>query len=163
MKKTNNTISDWLKKFGDPKIYKKVEMELEEINKERFNQIIDEAYDNYINNPEYKAECVADLMKSQAGQLVLCPTIEEFVNKCKTNKKFSEKWGLKIEERLLEHIERKKLMDDYTDSRNMFRIGYQVTIDGFNYDKYNEVCDKYNIPSKLITITYNNETLEIYE
>lgn len=138
-------------------------MELEKINKERFNQIIDEAYDNYINNPGYKAECVADLMKSQAGQLVLCPTIEEFVNKCKTNKKFSEKWGLKIEERLLDHIERKKLMDEYTDSRNMFRIGYSVTISGYNYDIYNKVCDSYNIPIKKIIIEYNNEIVEIYE
>jgi len=26
-------------------------------------------------------------------------TIESFINKCKTNPEFSEKWGLKIEER----------------------------------------------------------------
>jgi hypothetical protein len=163
MKKSNNIISDWLEKYGDPKIDKKVEMELERITKERYTKIIDEAYRNYVNNPGYKSQCVADLMRSQSEQLAICPTIEEFINKCKTNKKFSEKWDLNIEEHLLVHSERKKLMDEYTDSRNMFRIGYQVTLDGFNYDKYNEVCDKYNIPSKLITLTYKNEKIEIHE
>ena len=39
MNKSNNIISDWLDKFGDPEIDKKVEMELEKINKERYNQI----------------------------------------------------------------------------------------------------------------------------
>lgn len=29
MKKSNNTISDWLNKFGDPEIDKKVEKEIE--------------------------------------------------------------------------------------------------------------------------------------
>jgi hypothetical protein len=45
----------------------------------------------------------------------------------------------------------------------MFRIGYQVTIDGFNYDKYNEVCDKYNIPTKKYRLEYKNEIVEYYE
>jgi len=163
MKKTNNKISDWLGKFGDPKIYKKVEMEVERVTKERYNKIIDDVYKNYLNNPDYKAECVTDLMGSQAGQLVICPTKEEFIYKCKTIPKFSERWGLKIEEYLVEHSERKKLMDEYTDSRNMFRIGFQVTLNGIDYERYNEVCDKYNIPSKEIRLTYNNETVSYYE
>jgi hypothetical protein len=32
MKKSNNIISDWLNKYGDPKIDKKVELEIEHIN-----------------------------------------------------------------------------------------------------------------------------------
>ena len=146
MKKSNNIISDWLDKFSDPEIDKKVEMELEKINKEIYNKFISDAYNNRPSQyygPYY--------------------TKEEFINKIKTDNEFAKKWGLKITERLLEHIERKKLMDEYTDSRNMLRIGYQVTNSGFNIERYNQVCDSYNIPTKLSTITYNNQTIEIYE
>jgi thymidylate synthase len=52
-----------------------------------------DAYKNYVNNPAYKAESVADLMNSQAGQLVKCSTQEEFVEKIKTDDEFAEKWG----------------------------------------------------------------------
>jgi len=52
-----------------------------------------DAWKNYINNPYYKAESVADLMGSQAGQLVKCSTQEEFINKIKTNDEFAKKWG----------------------------------------------------------------------
>jgi thymidylate synthase len=52
-----------------------------------------DAYKNYINNPAYKAESVADLMGSQAGQLVRCSTQEEFVEKIKTDDEFANKWG----------------------------------------------------------------------
>jgi len=52
-----------------------------------------DAYKNYINNPAYKSESVADLMASQAGQLVKCSTQEEFVEKIKTDDEFAKKWG----------------------------------------------------------------------
>ena len=50
---------------------------------------------------------------------------EEFINKCKTDPEFSERWGLNIEEK------------------------------GVDY--------KYKIPTKLITITYNDKTIESYK
>ena len=52
-----------------------------------------DAYKNFINHPDYKAECVADLLSSQAGQLVKCSTQEEFINKIKTDDEFAKKWG----------------------------------------------------------------------
>ena len=52
-----------------------------------------DAYKNFISHPDYKAENVADLMSSQAGQLVKCSTQEEFINKIKTDNEFAEKWG----------------------------------------------------------------------
>ena len=52
-----------------------------------------DAWKNYIYNPDYKAESVADLMGSQAGQLVKCPTQEEFIDKIKTDDEFAKKWG----------------------------------------------------------------------
>ena len=52
-----------------------------------------DCYKNFINHPDYKAECVADLIGSQAGQLVKCSTQEEFINKIKTDDEFAKKWG----------------------------------------------------------------------
>jgi hypothetical protein len=96
-------------------------------------ELVDLAYKNYIYNPDYKAEGVADLMSSQAGQLVKCPTQEHFITECKTDSKFSEKWGLKIEEREL------------------------------NVDELNIVNLLKQTSTKLITITYNNKTIESYD
>jgi hypothetical protein len=156
MKKSNNIISDWLDKYGDPEIDKKVEMELEKITKGIYYKFIDEAYKNY-------GDSHTTFLNGFAMVKPMAHSKETFINECKSNKKFAKKWGLKITERLLEHIERKKLMDEYTDSRNMFRIGYQVTNGGFNIERYNKVCDSYDIPTKLLTIMYNNQTIEIYE
>jgi hypothetical protein len=114
-------------------------------------ELVGDAYKNYIYNPDYKAENYSDLISSQAGQLVKCSTQEEFINKCKTDPKFSEKWGLKIEERELKYHERRKYR------ANTIGTNYNQTEDDF-YD-----LDKYNIPTKLITITYNNKTIESYE
>jgi thymidylate synthase len=52
-----------------------------------------DCFKNYINNPDYKAESISDLMSSQAGQLVKYPTQEEFINKIKTDNDFAKKWG----------------------------------------------------------------------
>ena len=129
--KKNNIISDWLDRYGDPEIEKKVEMKLEEITKERFNQIIDEVYNKYLT----KYVGYDDV-----------PSKKLFLYEIKNNTEFSERWGLKIEERELSLQERIRLgqfefMEAVTDTR----------------------CDEQNIPTKLITITYNNETIEVYE
>ena len=128
------------------------------------DMIIDEAYKNYVNNPDYKAEGVADLMGSQAGQLVKCPTQEDFINECKTNPDFSNKWDLKIEERELSLEERlamvkqKNIQDIISDIPN----AKKDEKNGQRYLDYCKIrCDIDNIPTKLITITYNNETIGI--
>ena len=123
------------------------------MSKERYNQIIGEVYENFIYRPSYKAKSAADLMGSQAGQLVKCPTIDIFINKCKTDSEFSEKWGLKIEERELSLEERQKLYE------GEFTPGIKVINDHW----LNSKLTTRNIPTKLITLTYNNETIESYE
>ena len=124
-------------------------------------ELLESAYNNFIYYPDYKGKCYADLIGSQAGQLVKCPTMKEFVNKCKTDTEFSKKWGLKIEERELSFEERR---DEYI-KRNP-----QETNDGVLDYKWigdnlcnSEDYDKWNIPTRLITITYNNKTIESYE
>jgi hypothetical protein len=107
------------------------------MNKEQ-QELLDEVFENYrkivwriTNMPLY--------------------TKEEFINKCKTDSEFSEKWGLKIEERELSYSERRKYR------ANTIGTNYNQTEDDF-YD-----LDKYNIPTKLITIKYNDKTIESYE
>ena len=73
----------------------------------------------------------------------------EFINKCKTDKEFSKRWGLKIEERELDMMERWKIAD--------------LTPNMEEFDFANYMCDKHNVPTKLITITYNDKTIESYE
>ena len=83
------------------------------------------------------------------------PDKEEFIRLIKTDDLFSEKWGLKIEERELSNEERTKILDTKENSnRNTF-----AEQEGF----MSYVCDKHNIPTKLITIKYNDKTIESYE
>jgi hypothetical protein len=116
------------------------------MNKQRYNRIIDDAYKNFKNNfPMKKSNPPKDYINSK-GQLL---TKEEFIDKCKTDNEFSEKWGLNIEERELDMFERWKIADL---TPNMMEIDY-----------CNKLCDEHNVPTKLITVTHNNETVEIYE
>ena len=50
-------------------------------------------YKNFLMNPDYKAESVADLMGSQAGQLVKCSNKFEFIDKLLFDDEFYQKWG----------------------------------------------------------------------
>ena len=118
-------------------------------------QIIDEAYEKYANshwtqpsNPKGK------LLSDQLFSVVpMEHSKEEFINKCKTDSEFSQKWGLKIEERELSLLERYELMKKLD---NWVSVHYKEP-------KTMEYMDSQNIPAKLITITYNNEIIESYE
>ena len=112
------------------------------MNKE---QIIDEAYKNYF--------LIKSLEKVPFGISGLILPKEEFIDKCKTNPEFSEKWGLKIEERELSLDERDEIRD-----MQYFKNNLHQALKGSDTK-----IDWENIPTKLITITYNNETIESYE
>ena len=79
---------------------------------------------------------------------------EMFINKCKTDPEFSEKWGLKIEERELSLDERYNWYIQ-THKKNLSRSGNQ-------YDM-GDILNSNNCPTKLITITYNDKKIESYE
>jgi hypothetical protein len=76
-------------------------------------------------------------------------TKDEFIHHIKTNDGFAKLWGLKIEERELDMMERWKIAD--------------LTPNMEEFDFANYMCDKHNVPTKLITITYNDTKLESYE
>ena len=116
------------------------------MNKERYNQIIDETYKNFKNNfPMKKSNPPKDYINSK-GQLL---TKDQFIDKCKTDNEFSEKWGLKIDERELSLEERATI---WNNTHNP--VGNIYT-----HNQY----DENDIPTKLITITYNDQTIESYE
>jgi len=75
---------------------------------------------------------------------------EEFINKCKTDTDFSERWGLKIEERELSEGERGLLLQP-------------LGLDPLTKEGRDRLWKENNLPTKLITITYNDKTIESYE
>jgi len=77
-----------------------------------------------------------------------------FINKCKTDTEFSERRGLKIEERELSTVER---MEYY--GKHYMKEGEAKSFDDLLKVDYVGL----NIPTKLITITYNNKTITSYE
>jgi hypothetical protein len=110
-----------------------------------------DAYKNYCKHfmDEY-------LEKNELGEFYrnsLRPyPIEEFINKIKTDSEFSEKWGLRIEERELNRLERIQLG---------LKAGWKPK--GYIENFEHEDLDGWNIPTKLIALTYKNEKIESYE
>jgi hypothetical protein len=139
------------------------------MNKEQ-QELLDEAYEKYL---EYTINGIETGLDKIKGYLDGClveydgyyehftnPSFaygyrtynqEEFINKCKTDSEFSERWGLKIEERELSDKERVIL---YTQKTNIDTSFFPVLRETLNF---------HNIPTKLITITYDDKTIESYE
>ena len=129
------------------------------MNKERYNQIIDEAYGNYqkevIRQRESQKKHVEKL-RSQGKRLKVTRiellSKDEFIDKIKTDPEFSETCGIKIEERELTPKERIELAGGRIQDKYPALVEMSL-----------RVCDERDIPTKLITLTYNNETIESYE
>ena len=111
------------------------------LSKKEQQLLIDEAYRNYYNYMRDDRQWELDK--------------EEFINKCKNDKDFSEKWGLKIEQRELSLEERYKIALPIWKEKYGLLANMMVST---NVDN-----TPYNIPTKLITITYNDKTIESYE
>ena len=137
------------------------------MNKE---QIIDEVYENYFLKTEnitletlhvpYRNTHLYGTVSGPISNTKFRPyTKEEFINKCKTDSEFSEKWGLKIEERELSLIERTKILVSRSDHKKDFydRNGRLIV------EEHTLVLDESNIPTKQITLTYKDTIIESYE
>ena len=123
------------------------------MNKERYNQIIDEVYKNYVDKLSYNEnDCFADEDINKPNKTFIPYNQQEFINRCKTDKEFSERWLLTIKERELSHDERIILMNK--------KLGVTDTLP--QYYNTDDEMDKNNVPTKLITVTYDNETIEVY-
>lgn len=118
------------------------------MNKEQ-QELLGEAYRKYckiansVEEPDYEIH-----VEDPHQNCTRLMTTDEFINICKTDSEFSQKWGLKIEERELDMMERWKIAD--------------LTPNMEEFDFANYMCDKHNVPTKLITITYNDKTIEMF-
>ena len=112
-------------------------------------QSIDEAYVNYGQK----------IISEDLWMLVAIgwpSTQEEFIEKCKSDSEFSEKWGLKIEERELTDVERYTISRQYGLCPKYSNIGLENCTEEEHYNKF-------NVPTKLITVTYKDNKIESYE
>jgi hypothetical protein len=125
------------------------------MNKEQ-EQIIDEVYENYLTN-FIPPTCPPNLDVQPDYYKPI--TKEWFVKSAKERgirgDEFSERWGLKIDERELSHDER------FVIYKKVCNRDLQPHITGINFKQFH--FDEYNIPTKLITITYNDKTITSYE
>ena len=132
---------------------------------EEQQKLLDEAYENYTQTK--KDDDGTETYISPAGHYNRM-TKEGFINKCKIDTEFSENWGLKIEERELSWEERRDLLTpEQYDGTALNKYGHKDC--GFGY--ISPFTDKmihywmnlHNIPTKQITLTYNDKTIESYE
>ena len=127
-----------------------------ELNIKRYHEIIDEVYENYLTN-FIPPTCPPNLDVQPSYYEPM--TKEWFIKSIKESglrgEKFSEKWGLKIEERELSLTERRMMV-----SQEMFN---QVYTGGGPETLSHQECDQWNIPKKLITIKYKKEKIQVYK
>jgi hypothetical protein len=114
-------------------------------------QIINEAYGNFIKSYTGKDnEIILPSLDyiNDDGNLM---SKNQFITNIKYDYWFSEKWGLKIDERELRYEERIKLYEEKTNLSTTYILSVKETLDSSK------------IPTKLITITYKEQTIESYE
>jgi|688.fasta_scaffold527471_2 hypothetical protein len=111
------------------------------ITKEKFNQIIDEVYNNYLDTHHYEPFILDDEMDLSK---------EAFVKKATNNYGFSFLFGLELNERNLTFEEQIQWVMKYTDveMENLY-----IT----------EEVYKPTTPTKLVRLFYKGEEIEVYE
>jgi hypothetical protein len=126
------------------------------MNKEQ-QELVNEAYIKYQNQTMFHTDDLVSLkeldgMYMSTGEKTkvyrqFAP--KEFINKCKTDSEFSEKWGLIIEERELSLEERATIWNNtHNPAGNIF-----------THNQY----DENNIPKRAISLRYNHKTITSYE
>jgi hypothetical protein len=128
------------------------------MTKERYNQIVDEVFKKYADShwtlPENPN---GPLLSGKLWSLKPMQHLKEtFINECKTDKEFSKRWGLQIEERDLYLAEMIRLAK-YENEEEIIKTRKE------NINQISERLLKDNIPTKLITVTYKDEIIESYE
>jgi len=105
--------------------------------------MMEEAYKNYKLKYNF-----------QINQGIEILSQEEFIHSIKTDDEFAKAWGVIVEVRELSLEER---MDLYNKS-NWNKDIFPSDVSGWN-----RLLDTYNVPTKSISLTYNNRTEVIYE
>ena len=130
------------------------------MNNEKYNQIIDEVWKCFSNVRKsmlmLKPPASENKLREYIEWYEQITTKEEFINKCKTDPEFSERWGLKIKERELTLEERYNIWFNNNYETGMERYFDPNRLPDFDNEYYEPT------PTKLITVTYNNQTIEVY-
>jgi hypothetical protein len=116
------------------------------MDKEIFNRIIDEVYNHYLETHQYEPFILQEEMNLSK---------EEFIKKITNNYGFGQLFGISLNERELSLEERMGLCKEKWD----YSWNRTINLEDIEWRMNNE----WNIPSKLITITYNDKTIESYE
>lgn len=120
------------------------------MSKELYNQIIDEAYENF-------------RVKVKDTYFPVYRTKDEFIDTVKNYPEFSKKWDIQIEERELSLEERKEILSKKL--RTIY-LPLAVNVSMMMYegqDGFKEMFETENVPIREIKVTYNNETITVYE
>jgi hypothetical protein len=119
------------------------------MSKERYNQIVDEVYENFLmmSKKRVSKEMIEKFVKNT-------PKVE-FINKIKTDERFSKYWGLKIEERELSLEERYKLVNIISKEKLPGEPSYTE-------EQQHSMLDELT-PKRAISLTYYNETIKFYD
>jgi len=131
------------------------------MNNEKMNQMIDEAYENYYNymttNFMETRWCKVEISPDGKSIMGRMCNRDEFIIESKTQPGFSERWGLKIEERELSLEERSIIAGS-----NHNEVSQNIKMfTGIDEDHtLHKNLDDNNTPTKLITITYNGTKIE---
>jgi hypothetical protein len=135
------------------------------MSKEKYNQIFDDAYKNYCEESQTK------IIKTTIGETHISPSShykfkskEEFMVLVRANEEFAKTWGLVFESRNLTneelHEREPKLKEIYDKKVEVVRRqAYQEAADL----RYEEKKILETLPSRVITLTYKDETIEVYE
>jgi len=131
-------------------------------------ELLDEVYKAYISsksNPldgKYGDTSVRKLNYTHPYEPILSQ--EEFIDEIKTDSEFSEKWGLRIEERELTSGERMTMLEQIgrvyvgalKSKCEKYKSGKKIL------ELIKQACDENYIPTKAIKVTYS-KTIENYE
>jgi hypothetical protein len=126
----------------------------------RYDKIIDEVYQYYLNTHKDELFILDEEMDLSK---------DKFIEKVTNNYGFGQLFGISLNERLLSFEERWDLSEKYGYRKKGGEIPSETeTFNGVNErEEFNSMMNDpvmgANLPTKLITITYNDKTIESYE
>jgi hypothetical protein len=136
-------------------------------------ELLDEGYKNWkTKGRDFWEEQVDGMFISELGEEKVDKISKTwFIDKIKTDPEFSEKWGLTIEERELSLEERLLLADKINKEirQDLYTYAFNNPIYTGGIDQRPDDVERHNllsdlnIPTKLITIKYNDKKIESYE
>jgi hypothetical protein len=132
------------------------------MNKEQ-QELLDEVYETYWNShPDAEKTFQYEGHNIETRRM----SKDEFVDMVKTDKEYGRRWGLKIEERELSAKERwdwyRKNGGPSGEQKLVALMVYEDEEDNSHIHSWLKTWAP-NVPTKLITITYNDKTIESYE